>query len=239
MANLGANRLIVVRKKVTVNERVYLEIKARIASRELPPGSPLVLRRLSADLGVSVTPVVEAIRRLERDGLVTVVPEAGATVKHWTRHEILEAFHIRRALERESARLFVLRASHEDKHRLAVLSDRFDRLAASDPFAADQADIDLHMHIVRSTGLPHLYEMIENSHVETTLLHGLAIARTDSEAEIASTYRASIGCHQPLVEALRGNDTEAAAAAMCRHMDSSFDLILGVDDKGAEFASGG
>src|SRR6185436_9177603 len=85
-------------KNVTVSEKVYDQIKRMIARRELLPGSALVLRTLATQLGVSRMPVLEAIRRLERDGLVTVVPKWGATVKAWSREEILEAHFIRRAL---------------------------------------------------------------------------------------------------------------------------------------------
>src|SRR5437899_8092277 len=127
-------------KKETVSQRVYYQMKNMIARRELQPGSPLILRNLASRLKVSRMPIIESIRRLERDGLVTVLPKWGATVKEWSREERLEAYVIRRALEGEAARFFVMRASAEDKRRLIELSDRFDEFAAYDPVQCDEAD---------------------------------------------------------------------------------------------------
>src|SRR5438874_1341868 len=95
----------------TLHQDVYKRIKAMIALQQLAPGTKLVLRSLAKELGTSTMPVLEAIRRLEHDGLVTQTPKWGAYVKEWTNHERLEAYHIRRALEGEAARLFVLKAT--------------------------------------------------------------------------------------------------------------------------------
>ena len=87
----------------TVSRQVYYQIRDMIAKGELAPGTPLVLRELADKLKVSRMPVVEAIRRLERDGFVLDVPKWGASVREWTREERLEAYCIRRALEGEAA----------------------------------------------------------------------------------------------------------------------------------------
>src|SRR4051812_20493760 len=105
-------------KKLTLSERAYYEIKNMIARRELLPGTPLVLQTLANKLGVSRMPILEAIRRLEGDGLVTVMPQWGAAVKEWSGAEILDAYCIRRGLEGEAARHFVKRATPKDKERL-------------------------------------------------------------------------------------------------------------------------
>ena len=91
----------------TVHEDVYKRLKSMIVRRELGPGSKLVLRNMAKQLGTSTMPVLEAIRRLEHDGLVTQIPKWGAFVKEWTEEEQVEAIHIRRALEGEAARLFL------------------------------------------------------------------------------------------------------------------------------------
>ena len=75
-------------QKRTLSEHAYNQIKSMIFHREFLPGAPLVLQILAKKLGVSRMPVIEAIRRLERDGLVEAVPQWGAYVKQWTRDEI-------------------------------------------------------------------------------------------------------------------------------------------------------
>src|SRR5579872_6939677 len=111
----------------TVSESVYFEFRRSIASGEFKPGQPLIVRNMAAKFKVSRTPVIEAIRRLERDGLVRVAPKWGATVKDWHWDEIEEAVYIRRALESEAAWLFVERAVPDAKRRLQQLNELFNR----------------------------------------------------------------------------------------------------------------
>jgi DNA-binding GntR family transcriptional regulator len=218
-------------RRLTVNEQVYLQIKTMIARRELPPGTPLVLRPLASKLGVSKMPVIEAIRRLEKDGLVSVLPKWGATVKRWSREEILEACCIRRGLETEAARFFVLRASSEEKKKLTELGERFDAFAATDPVKCEEADMDFHLHIVRCTRFPRLYELIENSKIETATFYGLSVAMARTSApEIEAGYRKSIGCHQPVIEALLRNDPEAAVHAISQHINSILIPIMKLEE---------
>jgi len=218
-------------RKVTLSERAYYEIKGMIAQREILPGAALVLQSLATRLGMSRMPVVEAIRRLERDGLVTLVPQWGATVKVWSLDEIQEAHSIRRALEGEAARLFVKRATPEDKQRLAELSDKFDRWATKDTFKCDEADLDIHLHIVRSTRYQRLYELVENSKIETTIISGLSLALIDSMDKRVKGYAKGVGIHKPVVKALLGKDPEAAASAIWKHIDASLEVILKLEEQ--------
>src|SRR5262245_9923395 len=121
-------------RNVTLSERAYYEIKRMIAQREILPGAALVLQSLATKLGMSRMTVVQAISRLGRDGLVTLLPQWVATGKVCSLDEIREAHSIRRALEGEAARLVVKRATAQDKRRLVELSDRFDRWATKDTF---------------------------------------------------------------------------------------------------------
>ena len=104
-----------VKSPTTLYEDVYQRLRRMIVARELLPGFRLVLRNVAKQLGTSTMPVLEAIRRLEHDGLVTQIPKWGASVKEWSDHEQMEALYIRRALEGEAARLFVLTANRGHK----------------------------------------------------------------------------------------------------------------------------
>ena len=222
-------------KRLTISERVYHEIKYLIATRDLAPGTPLILRTLASRLGVSRMPVVEAIRRLERDGLVTVQSKWGATVKEWSHEEILEAYCIRRALEGEAARFFVSRASDDDKKRLAQLSDLFDKFASSDPVKCDEVDMEFHLHIVRATRFPRLYELIENSKIETAMLFGIHLGHRLMVGKRKMEYHKLIGNHKPVVKALLAKDPEAAQQAIIQHVDSALVLLMKFEE--AERAS--
>src|SRR5438105_2370442 len=128
------------RHPTTLHADVYKRLKSMIVSRELSPGAKLVLRNLAKQLGTSTMPVLEALRRLEQDGLVTQIPKWGSYVKEWSESEQMEALHIRRALEGEAARLFVARAGPGQKDELVRLNEAFDRAAAQDVLAGLDAD---------------------------------------------------------------------------------------------------
>lgn len=211
-------------QRITVSERIYYEIKRMIARTELRPGAPLVIRDLAARLKVSRMPVVEAIRRLERDGLVTVAPKWGATVKDWSWDEIVEAYHIRRALEGEAVELFVRRATPDNKKKLVGLNDSFNRYASTDDLVrCDEADVELHLHIARATRFPRLYDLIENSNIERTAIFGATIK---GQGKVLTDYRhLNVGVHDSLVQALLGGNPEAARAELLRNMDAALKLI--------------
>lgn len=83
----------------TLTERVYTNLLASICSSRLRPGSKLVIDALARDMSVSITPVREALRRLQREGLVTEVPYSGMFVSELSPDEIRELFALRGVLE--------------------------------------------------------------------------------------------------------------------------------------------
>jgi DNA-binding GntR family transcriptional regulator len=201
---------------ITLHEDVYRKIKAMIVRQELAVGSKLSLRTLAKQLGTSTTPVIEAIRRLERDGLITQIPKWGAYIKEWTEHDRLEAYHIRRALEGEAARLFVLRASQSQKDILVQLSNEFDKVTAVDPIAALEIDIALHFHIAHSTGFERLAQLVENSKITWSIfLKFTQIYATNSRV------LSKPGNHEALVQALLRSDPMVAMQAMWGHIDGA------------------
>ena len=213
------------RRGQTANERVYHELKRMIATAELPAGAPLTIRHISAKLNVSRTPVVEAIRRLEGDGLVNAAPKWGASVKEWSWDEIAEANHIRRGLEVEAAEMFLKRATDEDKRKLVKLNELFDRCATENSERSAEVDIELHLHVARATRFPRLYELIENSNIEKTAILGSLAKRAQSG--VNRDLSLVKGIHQLLVKALLGRDPQAARAEMWRHLDKALQVIAG------------
>jgi DNA-binding GntR family transcriptional regulator len=213
-------------ERLTVSERVYYDFRRSIANGEFRPGQPLIVRNMAAVFKVSRTPVIEAIRRLERDGLVKVAPKWGAIVKEWHWDEIEEAVYIRRALESEAAWLFVERATSEAKEGLTKLNDVFNQCASNDNMVGRQdADIELHLHIARSTRFPRLYELVENSSIERIAIVGLATKRAQEKESTGN----DLGAHDVLIQELLGQDPEAARVAMVAHVDDSFGYIAGAN----------
>lgn len=97
-----------------LTDQVYAVLHQAIISGELPAGSRLRVRDLAAEVGTSVMPVREAIRRLEEAGLAERTPHKGAVVKGLTLQELVHVYGVRRLLEGEAARLGAERMTGED-----------------------------------------------------------------------------------------------------------------------------
>ena len=204
--------------RVSLCDKAYLAIRDEILRGQLRPGTPLSRRRLARELGMSVLPVTDALRRLEGDGLVESRPRAGTRVRVPTEKDVRELYELREALESQSARLFAERASPAqrlDVQQLAAdVDDLFNRLQAdgSDPafrFEVHRRHVELHMRIAEHAGSGILRQMIERNHVLIlNWLFDVAGRRTPLPPAF----------HSQLAEALVSGVAEQADAAMRAHV---------------------
>lgn len=118
-----------------LREIVFETIREAILTGQMPPGERLMETQLADDLGVSRTPVREAIRKLELEGLVIMVPRRGAYVANMGIRDIAETFEIRLALESLAAKLAVERISPEE-------IEEMERLVVQMHDAIERQDID-------------------------------------------------------------------------------------------------
>src|SRR4051812_18027307 len=86
-------------KKVSVEQQVYDQIKLAILARKLAPGKQLVEFNISNTLGVSRTPIRNAIKKLSLEGLVDIIPNRGAFVTSPSKNEVIQAYELRSNLE--------------------------------------------------------------------------------------------------------------------------------------------
>ncbi len=107
-----------------MEQMVYDSLKSAILNRKLPPGNQLVENTIAQKLNVSRTPIRNAIKKLEVEGLVTLIPNRGAFVIQPTIEEIIEAFEMRRELEKLGVRYGLKEVSPEDIHHLRTLNGR-------------------------------------------------------------------------------------------------------------------
>jgi DNA-binding GntR family transcriptional regulator len=180
-------------------------------------------KRLAAGLGVSRTPVREALVRLEHEGLVRIMPRRGAYVVRKSKAEIIEVIIAWAALESMAARLTCERASDQEIGSLRTLFATFEDSPVSsrlDEYSA--ANLRFHQRIIE---LGHS-QMIAGM-VDSLLVHVRAIRRhTIGEADRAER---SIVDHMHIIEALEAHDAELAerlvrdhALALARHVDSTW-----------------
>lgn len=191
-----------------VGDQVFDAIHDAIMSGDLPAGHRLRIRDLAAELGTSVMPVREAIRRLEENGLAEAIPYKGAVVKGFTLEELLHVYAVRRLLEVEATRLGAAAVT------APTLNDmRFEyrsmREALAEGRIADYLDHDerLLALLYASSGNPVLVEMIRTlwRRCRSYKIVGAQRAVESGDSGLLLTYQ------EKLLEAASAHDPDAAA----------------------------
>ncbi len=198
-----------------LKERVYDALKDAIASMDIysdkePP--KLDERQLAERLGVSRTPVREALARLEQEGFVNTIPRRGAFVVRKTKREILEMIHVWAALESMAARMITQRASDKAIAKLremfATFTDDGEIRAHIDEYS--ETNIEFHQSLISMCGCELIKEITDN-----LFLHMRAIrARSIGEKDRATQ---SIIDHMHIIEALESRDPDKAERLVRDH----------------------
>jgi len=218
----------------TTSERAYRQLRQMVIQGELAPGDRLVQRQLAAKLGVSSIPIIEATRRLERDGLVVSHPNWGAQVQVWTDEDIEGAYLAREALEGIACRLFAQRAGEVEKLQLGQFAREFEAaVLRGDPDAWFEADLALHSHIVRATRASTLIHITESTCLITLTLRNAHRRRLSIEA---ITPEAKV--HDALVTALLAGDPDGAERAGRAHVRGGFEWEQSVSEAGRRDSGG-
>lgn len=196
-------------------DQAYEAIREGILGGRYPAGDRLREEELAEEVGVSRTPVREALRRLDGEGLVEFVPNRGAHVAAWSDGDLDEIFDLRAVLEGFAARLAARRAKPEHLARLRDLADRMDALAGGrsrDRFdRISELNNEFHATIVEAGGNRKLGGLIAGL-VQIPLVHR-TFRRYDAE-DLAR----SMGHHRELITALEHGDVNWAGTVMRSHI---------------------
>jgi len=218
-------------------KEAYAALKRAITAMDIyghPHEIRLDERRLSEGLGVSRTPIREAMTLLEREGFVRTRPRRGIFVVRKTKREIVEMITVMAALESMAARLAAERAADAEIRGLRRLMAEFragERLAEY-----SDANISFHQAIIKMSGSALLAEMTENLFIHMRAIRKITIHQDDRAAR-------SIVDHMRIIEALERRDAELAerlarehtlglAAHVEQHgdfLDKPFRVIPGLD----------
>lgn len=189
-------------------------LRERIRSGELPPGTRLRQERLAEELGISRTPLREALRLLAADGLVELQVNRGAVVSTLSHADRVAFWEARLALEPGAARLA---AERRDPDAIAAMQATIaaQRAAATETqgFAANRA---FHLALVGAAGNPHLTRFAEALWVRTV---GAAIYRT--QAATPAIVAAYADEHAAILRAIEAGDADGAARLTREHILAS------------------
>ena len=208
--------------------RAYRRCKSLLLSATLPPGSVVSQTELSARLDVPVTPLRDALRTLQAEGLVQVMPRAGIRILRPDADLIRNTFQLRRLLEREAVRRFTEQA---DGAAIQALADRHAALRSrlSDLSHADlrnrfrELDRAFHKALIASLQNPVIATVYERNEDQVTFIRNHL-----SNLVTLPVVRQTLDEHDAILHALARRDPARAARAMDRHMDRALHRALGI-----------
>jgi DNA-binding GntR family transcriptional regulator len=196
-------------------QQAYKTLRAEIIEGVHPPGARVTEHEVAASAGVSRTPVREALRRLESEGLLRFVPHQGAFVSSWSDQDAEDIFDLRAMLESYAARLAAAKASTEDVGHLRVLAEKQCREAAerSPGYLERIADLNSQFHRL-------LQQAAASAPLQATL------ATLSSAPLVLQTFRdydrddlnRSAHHHLEMVVAIEAGDGDWAASVMHSHV---------------------
>lgn len=199
---------------------VFNTLRQAILTGELKPGERLMEIHLADRLGVSRTPIREAIRKLELEGLVTMIPRKGAQVAKITEKNLKDVLEVRRALDVLTVKLACDRMDEETKAELLKACDEFARVVKkNDTKDITEADVGFHDIILKSTGNDRLIQLVNN------LAEQMYRYRLEYIKDSAYHDRL-VKEHEAIYQAIIDGDKEKAAKAAVLHIDNQEKTII-------------
>ncbi|MCM1161984.1 MAG: GntR family transcriptional regulator [Roseburia sp.] len=193
---------------------VFKTLRQGILTGELKPGERLMEIHLANRLGVSRTPIREAIRKLELEGLVIMIPRRGAEVAQITEKNLQDVLEVRRELDAFAARLACQRMNEEQMGELKEAAEAFERaVETKDATIIAKADVAFHDIILKSTENDRLIQLVNN------LAEQVYRYRFEYVKDKTSHNRL-IQEHRNICESIVSRDEKAAAAAVGVHVDN-------------------
>jgi DNA-binding GntR family transcriptional regulator len=209
-------------------DSVYARLRDMILANVLRSGQKLVDRDLAEQLGVSRTPVREALGRLAMMGLVEARSRRGYYVRQYTAEDVTDLYEFRRILEVNAARLAAKNAKPEHLEKFRRILVDLDELAADPAGHARSVELDLEIHklIATASGNASLEEAIRN--LMDKVMCFIWVDWVDPRSAVPETVAAAHQEHRDLIVRIIEGDPDAAAAALGAHIDHAREALSGI-----------
>lgn len=199
---------------------VFNTLRDSILTGEMKPGERLMEIHLANKLGVSRTPIREAIRMLELEGLVTMIPRRGAEVAQISAKGLSDVLEVRQALDALAIELACDRITEEEIKSLRAACDRFvESTQTKDVVTIAGADVELHDIIVKAAGNARLAQMVGN------LSQQMYRYRLEYIKDVSQHGRL-IEEHEEIFRCLKNRDKEGGAKAIKMHIYNQEQSVL-------------
>ena len=213
---------------VTMNEYlplrdvVFKTLRQAILRGELKPGERLMEIQLANKLGVSRKPIREAIRKLELEGLVLMIPRKGAEVADITEKSLLDVLEVRRALEELSVQLVCDRITEEEIKELVTAAEAFKKaLKSKDVTEIAEADVRFHDVIYFATKNQKLIQLLNNLREQ---MYRYRVEYLKNEEVYSQLLRE----HEEIIQHISKREKDKAARIVCKHIDNQVDTVMDV-----------
>lgn len=203
-----------------LRELVLEAIREAIVAGTLKPRERLMEIQLAEELGVSRTPIREALRKLELEGFIVMVPRKGAYVADISIKDIADVFEIRAALEGLAAALAAERITEEElEYMERCLVEKADAIKTGNMEKLIDADTKFHEAIYQSSRNERLYAIISNLREQIQRLRSTSLA-------VPGRMKESLDEHRVIVEAIQSRDSQLARQAAQEHIENAENIIM-------------
>jgi DNA-binding GntR family transcriptional regulator len=201
--------------------KVYRELKSMIVDRKLKPGDKILQEKISREFGVSRTPLMCALKKLEQEKLVQAVPRRGFYVRRFTKEEVLDAFELREILEGLAARRAAAAITPAQAEKLRSFfrdTDVSDAVQSVKRYAEE--DRRFHHYLLELGGFDLLDDILENYNIITVSY------RIDVMEGLVRHPRETLPEHAALIEAIASGKPEQAEKLARHHFSRSRQRLL-------------
>ena len=203
-------------KREILSSQVLEALKEMIANHRFKPGTRLNVEQLAKEFGVSRTPVWEAVRRLEQEGLVVNMPNKGVFMAVLTPEMAIDLYEVRAVLEDLAGRLAAQKIKPQTlKEMERCLENQKQVIEKQDLIGYSRLDFEFHAAVYQSCGNPHLHEFLQaiKNKMRPILMH--------IEPILPRLYQD----HQEILEALKTGDPKKAGTVLREHSEKMIKQI--------------
>ncbi len=209
---------------LTLQERVYRELKRLLMTGHFAPGASLTIRGLAESMGTSVMPVREALQRLSADQAITALPNKSIRVPEMNRSDLLEIQDIRMRLEGLAAEKAAESISDQEIDEVEEHDAVNARaLAADDSGGVFESNYNFHFSIYRAAKTAYLLQIIEGLWLKMGPIYNVRTAEWPKYKELVAQAQSK---HAVIIEALKRRDPAASGKAMREDVRASVDIFL-------------
>ena len=228
---MGTDFEVTMNEYLPLRDVVFNTLRQAILRGELKPGERLMEIQLANKLGVSRTPIREAIRKLELEGLVLMIPRKGAEVAEITEKNLRDVLEVRCALEELAVQLACDRMDEEGVRELRAAAETFESILNSDDITQiAQADVAFHDIIYAATDNRRLIQLLNNLREQMYRYRVEYLKEEQTRIEYLKKkecYPQLLNEHQTIIDAIAGHDKELATKFTSQHIKNQAETVVG------------